>query len=144
MHHNSVKIIRLGLTYREIFGLEKVATVVLDNLFVASATLAELVMREPFSTIEDDVQWLKSVDEMMDALQVHFPVVSRMQKTLAWIVQGSTALSNIFGSVGAISERPYTGRECQSIPEGCWRSWEPVPSDFVFDSDLLNLEDFRV
>ena len=88
VHYNAVKIARLGDTYRQIFGVVNTASVMLDTLYIAAATLISSVLEAKGSTVDqNDIRRLRILDNIMKDLQVHFRITARMRSTLARIVK---------------------------------------------------------
>ncbi|KAM0187488.1 hypothetical protein ACHAPI_011123 [Fusarium lateritium] len=94
----ALRIARLVVTYQEVFGLEKVPSILLDNAVVA-ATLMMEHLNKPGN--EQDRQkhtnWLRQLVISMEAVQLHFPIVGRMLDTLSQGC-GQGIVSNIFSS----------------------------------------------
>ena len=111
MRENAICIARLASVYQQIFGIENVITVMLDNMYVAAALLISHIIRakqkestlHPDISLDKDVRWLQCLADMLQKAQHHYPVASRMRYTLCNLVEG-THLSGIFGSWK--SERP--------------------------------------
>lgn len=111
MRENAICIARLASVYQQIYGIENVITVMLDNMYVAAALLISHILRpkQQDSTLgtdtsmDKDIRWLQCLADMLQKAQHHYPVTSRMRYTLCNLVAG-THLSGIFGSW--TSERP--------------------------------------
>ncbi|OAG43893.1 hypothetical protein AYO21_01745 [Fonsecaea monophora] len=97
VHENAVRIAKLVLSYRHIFGLENVITVMLDNVYVAAVALASHIirMRQLSLPFENDVRWLRSLYEVLEAVEKHYPVTLRMRSSLTHFLN-QTSLTNIF------------------------------------------------
>lgn len=105
MQESAHCIARLASVYEQIFGIENVITVMLDNMYVAAAVLIADILRhlqqdgslptDPFS--ERDIRWLRCLAEMLQKAQQHYPVSARMRYTLGCQVDG-TPLKGFFGS----------------------------------------------
>lgn len=105
MRENAISIARMASVYQQIFGIENVITVMLDNMYVAAALLISHILRmeqkDPMlpqnSSTEMDVRWLRCLADMLQKAQKHYPVTSRMSYTLCNLVAG-TSLAGMFGS----------------------------------------------
>ena len=99
MHDNAIRIARLASTYQQIFGIENVITIMLDNMYVAAALLIShanrLRLLGSSVSIEQDVHWVRSLAEMFKNAQVHYPVTARIRLTLANLVE-KTPMAGIF------------------------------------------------
>jgi hypothetical protein len=97
IYQNAIQIVRLLLTYRQIQGTEKIPSVMLDNVNLALTVLITAFRKHPTQITNNsrDVQWFRLTVNTMDALQPHFPVITRMLRTLQPIVEG-TVLSDLF------------------------------------------------
>lgn len=143
LHHNAVTIIQLAITYREIFGLENTPSIVLDNLFVAAtAMIAHIRKNQHYSIDNNDVRWLELADEMLEALQIHFYITSRMRRTLACLVEDCPRISYLFSAYSSASPVDQVGDTANDTWQGAWGSYEAVMNDFIFDPKLLNLSAF--
>lgn len=101
MYTNAIRIARLVSIYYQIFGIENVITVMLDNMFIAATVIIshilELQHQNSSTSTERDVQWLRLLADMMQKAQKHYHVAARMRFTLSSSVDG-TSLAGIFGS----------------------------------------------
>ena len=105
MRENAISIARMASVYQQIFGIENVITVMLDNVYVAASILISHILRieqqdptmAPSASLEMDVRWLRCLADMLQKAQKHYPVTSRMRYTLCNLVAG-TSLAGIFGS----------------------------------------------
>ena len=107
MRENAVCIARLASVYQQIFGIENVITVMLDNIFVAAALLISYVLRkqQEASTSNsladllkaEEVVWIQRLASMLQDAQKHYPVTARMMSTLSALVD-DTCLAGTFGS----------------------------------------------
>ncbi|KIW98469.1 uncharacterized protein Z519_00130 [Cladophialophora bantiana CBS 173.52] len=147
VHHNAVKIAQLGITYRQIFGVEKTPSVMLDNLYVAATILiSDLLGAEPSSVDENGLRWLRLLDEMMKDLQPHFHITARMRRTLARIVEGCPLLADVFTDDVQTSPAQYNTKtgDMDTSHGGAWGSLEAAVNDFVLDPNLFNFVDFEL
>lgn len=97
MHENAVRIARLISVYQQIFGVESIIVVMLDQMFVAAAVLISHVLQQSTYTAETDTHWLKTLAEILRKAQKHYPVTARMRSTLSGFVE-KTPLAGMFGS----------------------------------------------
>lgn len=132
MHESAVCIARLVSVYHQIFGIENVVTVMLDNMFVAAAMLVSHVLRleqsDPMISTDADVQWIKCLADMLCSAQKHYPVTARMRSTLGAVVQ-DTSLSGMFG--------PWSRRSGPTQGDGGQTSLQP-PGQFMADEQLAH------
>ncbi|OAP56705.1 hypothetical protein AYL99_08817 [Fonsecaea erecta] len=147
VHHNAVKIAQLGITYRQIFGVENTPSVMLDNLYVAGTVLISTVLGAEHSSVdENDLRWLRLLDEMMKDLQPHFHITARMRRTLARIVEGCPLLVDVFTDDVRTSPAQYNVNNggLDTAHGGAWGSLEAAVNDFVLDPSLFNFVDFEL
>lgn len=124
MHESAIMIARLTSTYQRIFGIENVITVMLDNIFVAAASLVSHILNiqrtEIQQSTDSDVAWLCCLSDMFQRAQKHYPVTARMLSTLSNLVQ-NTSMAGIFGE--RTHSKPSGGQ--MLVP----------PNDLVGDTD---------
>lgn len=144
VHLNATKIAQLGATYRQIYGVESTPTVMLDNLYVAAATLTSSALASENSTVdENDLFWLRTLDEMMKDLQDHFSITARMRSTLARAVKSCAWLAVVFTDDVHIPGIDTNGEDIYSgASHGAWGSMQAAVNDFIFDPNLLSYVDF--
>ncbi|OAP57393.1 hypothetical protein AYL99_08131 [Fonsecaea erecta] len=146
LHHNAITIIQLAVTYRETFGLETTPSIVLDNLFVAATALIAYLrkMQQQQQYIDEtDAHWLTLADEMLEALHIHFHITARMRRTLACLVEDHPRISHLFSTPRRSSAADaYVVDDAKDPDQGAWGSYEAVMNDFIFDPDLLNMNEF--
>jgi len=99
VYQNAFRIVRLVVTYREIFGVEKIPSIMLDNAILGATCLIDHLIDQPHITNQynRDLQWLRSLIKTLEALQPHFPITKRMLATLEQMTEG-TSLVNLFRS----------------------------------------------
>lgn len=101
IYENAIRIVRLVLAYQQICGIENVITVMLDNMYVAAAVLVSHLLRLPPDNLSNsagrDMQWLRSLADMLFKAQRHYPVTVRMRSSLAALVD-DTVLAGTFGT----------------------------------------------
>lgn len=133
MHDNAVGICRLLMAYREIFGLENIITIMLDNMYIAAGTLVSHVVHPPTGSaslaVSEELQFLKVLSEIMEAVQKHYPVAEKMRSTLSKITS-NTELSGMFGSPAepgnVLSPNTLTDALLSSGSIGAWGSIESL------------------
>ena len=153
MRENAICIARLASVYQQIFGIENVITVMLDNMYVAAALLVSHILRakqqestvHTDASLNKDVRWLQCLADMLQKAQHHYPVTSRMRYTLCNLVAG-THLSGIFGSW--TNEKPAQDTQTTVQPGDAFASNFPnqsvqEQSDFLlqnpFDIDQISM-----
>jgi hypothetical protein len=105
MRENAITIAKMVSVYQQIFGIENVITVMLDNMYVAAALLISHILRmeqqdpmlPPNPATDMDVRWLRCLADMLHKAQKHYSVTSRMRYTLSNLV-ADTSLAGTFGS----------------------------------------------
>ncbi|KAJ3545707.1 hypothetical protein NM208_g2392 [Fusarium decemcellulare] len=96
IYQYALRIARLVVTYREVFGLEKIPSIVLDNAVVAATVMVQhLNKAENEQDRQNQMVWLRQLVKSMEAVQPHFPIVGRMLDSLKHIC-GKGAVSDIF------------------------------------------------
>jgi len=117
VYENCVRIARLLLTYRHIFGVENIPSIMLDNVNLAAMHLAAHLLRQPVPPVptDRDVLWLRLLVDTMESIQVHFPIAKRMIRTLSLMVDG-THLADIFGIPRLTKALEDEGRCCPCQP----------------------------
>lgn len=141
MRENAVSIARMASVYQQIFGIENVITVMLDNVYVAAALLISHILRteqqDPIrptsSSLEMDVRWLRCLADMLQKAQRHYPVTSRMRYTLCNLVAG-TSLAGIFGSWASNSQMDS---QASVLPQGDTFADNLTNPSFNEQSDFL-------
>jgi hypothetical protein len=90
-HDNAVRISRLLIAFKAKVGLERVPTVMLDNMYIATIALISYVSRSGRTgeEFEADIRWMTTLLDALEALQVHYPVAIRMRLTLSDVLQRS-------------------------------------------------------
>ena len=141
VHRNAVQVAKLVRTFKQIYGVEKIITIMLDNIFIAATALISHTLFPPSTSIdaetgcEKDIQWLRCLSKTLEEVQKYYPVTVRMISTLSRLVEG-TVLGGIFrarrGSAASNSSRiavitsPTDGA-------GAWGSMEAFMHDFTFN-----------
>lgn len=129
-HDNAIKIARLLTAFQKNVGLERVPTVMLNNLYIAAIALISCVSKSGSTRgeFESDIRWMISLLDALEALQNHYPVAIRMRLTLSDVLQRSwlanspssplhhklTTQNSEPGTVSSIEQ--YLSDECREIP----------------------------
>ncbi|KAJ9619077.1 hypothetical protein H2204_012788 [Knufia peltigerae] len=150
VHLNAIKIAQLGATYRQIYGVENTPSVMLDTLYVAAATLTSsaLLASESSTVDENDIFWLRTLDEMMKDLQAHFSITARMRSTLARAAKSCAWLADVFTDdvhIPSGIDDNINGEDVSSFAgpsHGAWGTMQAAVNDFIFDPNLLSYVDF--
>ena len=113
VYDHAVQIAQLVTVYQQIFGIEQVITIMLDNSYVAAAVLTSHVVRTlqqgaPPETVEKDLQRLRAIADMLLKAQRHYPVTVRIRFTLSSLVD-QTPLAGMFGHFAQTSHAPQGG-----------------------------------
>ena len=110
VYQHAVMIAQLLTVYQQIFGIEQVITIMLDNSYVAAAVLISHVIRQlqnasSINHVERDLQRLRSIADMLLKAQKHYPVTVRIRFTLASLCE-KTPLEGMFGAFAQRSHTP--------------------------------------
>lgn len=96
VYMSALRIARLVVTYQEVFGLEKVPSIVLDNAVVAATLMIQHLNKpENDQDRESHSAWLRQLVISMESVQPHFPIVGRMLDSLKQVC-GQGIVSDIF------------------------------------------------
>ncbi|KAF2020083.1 hypothetical protein BU24DRAFT_477225 [Aaosphaeria arxii CBS 175.79] len=111
IYQYALRTARLVVTYREVFGTEKIPSIMLDNAVVAATTMIEhLNEAGNLDEMRHEVTWLRHLIKSMELVQIHFPIIGRMLDSLKQICGSgplSTMLSPVHrGSVEAARHHP--------------------------------------
>ena len=100
MYESAVCITELTVTYKQIFGLDKMVTFMLNNLYMAGITLINhaLVLQHHGESIGSDMMQIRQLLDTLDQVQKHFPIASSMCNTMLDILMG-TSLGCLIGCV---------------------------------------------
>jgi hypothetical protein len=142
IHHNALRIAQFLSSYRCVFGTENIPSVMLDNIYVASTTLVSHIVQQLNTgqlADEKDLHWLRFLVETMNALEIHYPITSRMGQTLARLVHGSSLESFLKPELPDI-QKSQAGSSLQAA-NGLWGSFDPEINDLILDSELYNFEE---
>ncbi|OAL44221.1 hypothetical protein IQ07DRAFT_649271 [Pyrenochaeta sp. DS3sAY3a] len=153
VHQSAVRVAKLIRTYKQLYGVEKIITIMLDNMFVAStALILHILSSSPHNpTIsEKDVQWLRSLSETLEEVQKFYPITTVMISTLSQLVK-DTALGGTFrtGRTGSVTskESPSGGLQAMSMPPlsmAGWGSREAFMNGFTFDMGSVMDNNFNL
>lgn len=102
MLSNAIAISRLVSTYHDIYGVENIVTVMLDNMYVASAVLVSYILhghQEPGHAATPRT-WLQTLRDIFVGARNHYPVATRMYLTLSKLTQG-TILEGMYQCAGS-------------------------------------------
>lgn len=111
-HNYALRIARLVVTYREVFGMEKIPSIMLDNAVVAATAMIERPnTSDGVHEVQHEAIWLSQLVRSMESVQLHFPIISRMIESLKQI-PGSGPL---FGIVPCVRRNP-TEAHVQQLP----------------------------
>lgn len=102
VYEQAILIAQLVTVYQQIFGIEQVITIMLDNSYVAAAVLISHVLRAlqheaTPDMVERDMQRLRSLADLLHKAQKHYPVTVRIRFTLSSMVE-NTPLVGMFGT----------------------------------------------
>lgn len=140
-HENAVRIAILFRSYIQIHGIERLHSVMLDNLFVAIFTLVQYMLgkQNQNPTVVRDMQWLRVLAGAMELAQKHFPVLFRMRRTMSSTVE-NTFLAGMFNSrLGIAPPAEYVLAAQQPPPQGPDFSTianDTFTADFFLDAPL--------
>ncbi|KAK3724824.1 hypothetical protein LTR37_000872 [Vermiconidia calcicola] len=98
MYENAMDIAELVSVYQQIYGIEGILTIMLDNSYIAAAMLISHVLRgqQTKPSSDRELQRLRSLADMLLKAEKHYPVTVRMRFTLSKLVN-NTALAGLFG-----------------------------------------------
>ncbi|EXJ87221.1 hypothetical protein A1O3_04180 [Capronia epimyces CBS 606.96] len=122
IYQEALRIARLVVTYREVFGVEKIPSIMLDNAVVAATTLIHHFNQVSSShdVQQRDAVWVRSLIKSLEAVQPHFPITKRMLDALKHIsAEGS--LVDFFHSPaagGPAIPAPGLSSGCESYIRG--------------------------
>lgn len=152
VYENALRITRLLLTYCQLFGIEEIPSIMLDNSNLAATCLITHLLEEPLSngSEERDKQWLRILLKTLDAIQIRFPVTKRILSTLKQMTNG-TPLQDVFSpppshhdrGQGAVIEGDTQGGRV-GIGTDLWSSFgiDAGTSNLAFDNvDNFSLPD---
>jgi len=93
---NALRMARLALTYKEIFGADKLTSLMLDNIHLAVTYMVQhlLYQNSPDSSFDRDWKWIRSIVRALEAVEPHYPITKRMIGSLENMTDG-TRLSNL-------------------------------------------------
>jgi len=137
-HENAVRIARLLLTYRQIFGVESISSIMVDHVSLAATALALFLSPrpDPHITNERDVEWLRLLIDTMEVLGVHFPITKRMLRSLLLMVEGSP-LARLFSTQHTGSSQ---GSPVKLVEPSFWESFDGGTNPSFFASQGYNFD----
>lgn len=94
IYQYALRIARLVVTYREVYGTEKMPSIMLDNAVVAATTMIRHLnkvdnVHEP----RHQTTWLRQLVKSMELVHQHFPIIGRMLDSLKQICERAPLLS---------------------------------------------------
>jgi hypothetical protein len=98
-YENAVRIAQLLHSFLQMYGVEKLHSTMLDNMFVAASTISRhiLAAQTRGTTTSKDMRWLRILSNAMMTAQPHFPVTLQMIQTISNTLE-NTCLSGLFTS----------------------------------------------
>lgn len=93
----ALRIARLVVTYREVFGMEKIPSIMLDNAVVAATTMIRHLNDKTASArgqAQQEMIWLRQLIKSLESVQPHFPIIGRMLDCLEQIRNGTSTDGN--------------------------------------------------
>lgn len=83
VYRYSLRIARLVVTYREVFGVEKIPSIMLDNAIVAATAMVDHTNNTGSTGhVQQDPNWVNLLVKSMEAVEPHFPIIRRMLDSL--------------------------------------------------------------
>lgn len=110
IQQHAVRIAKLLLHYRQMFGTEKIPSITLDNALVAAMSLIRLDIEacnimnvenardKPTGVGIESRAWLQSIVDTLQALHQHFPITERMLRSMQQATL-NTSLQNMFALI---------------------------------------------
>lgn len=96
-YESAVCITVLTVTYRQIFGLDKMIPVMLNTMYMAAITLINHVLvlqyHQGGAQVEGDIRRIRQLVDTLDQVQKHFPIAFRMCHALSEILCGTSLAS---------------------------------------------------
>jgi hypothetical protein len=126
IYDNAVLLAQLFVTYRQLFGTEKLAGIMLDNANMSATCLINHLLCQPTedATTRDTKKWLRSTIDTLEAVEQHFPVTKRMVVMLKQRLK-NTHLASLFDSSipdatgtsrSSTVSQPKTDAQLESLP----------------------------
>ena len=147
MYENAKRIAKLVWSYQQIFGIESVITVMLDNMFVAATVLISHLLHSPLDDsslpTKRDLHLLRNLADLLLKAQKHYPVTVRMRSTLSSIVEG-TGLAGTFGTFASTVGTPTNALGGADRTDGLPPHDLGTPGDFFSDSDDRLFQDMNM
>lgn len=98
IYRYSLRIARLVVTYREVFGVDKIPSIMLDNAIVAATGLIKYFNQNSNNgnLQQRDVDWIRLLIKTLESVQPHFPITKRMLHTLRHVSEGYPLSNSLF------------------------------------------------
>ncbi|VUC23907.1 unnamed protein product [Clonostachys rosea] len=98
IYQYALRIARLVVTYREVFGLEEIPSIILDNAVVSATVMIQYLNKtNNTNEVHHRSLWLRQLVRSLESMQLHYPIITRMLDSLRQIC-GSGPLKSIFQS----------------------------------------------
>lgn len=141
MYEHAILIAQLVTVYQQIFGIEQVITIMLDNSYVAAAVLISHVVRTlqheaTPDAVERDLQRLRSLGDMLQKAQKHYPVTVRIRFTLSSLVE-NTPLAGMFGTFAQTTHAPKSAAVAELQPNSSPQALAEFNNDIAQDIACL-------
>lgn len=141
IYQYALRTARLVVTYREVFGTEKIPSIMLDNAVVA-ATIMIRYLTEAGTAHEmrSQVTWLRHLIKSMELVHTHFPIIGRMLDSLKQICGSGPFRSMLLPSHGssteAFSHQPQVSSQSLDLDS---MSHNAIDDSFALglDSDMI-------
>lgn len=154
MYENATQIAQLVSVYQQIFGIEQVITIMLDNSYVAAVVLVSHLLRvgqmDPVPPgVDRDMQRLRALADLLSKAQKHYPVTVRMRFSLASHVE-NTPMAGIFGTFAHNTHEPQNATVTEvpsNIPAHARQTLQEGSADIFQDfnagrADMALFEDW--
>lgn len=120
MYESAVCITELTVTYRQIFSLDKIIKVMLNNIYMAAIPLINhaVVLQHQHAPIENDIKRIRLLVDTLGQVQKHFPIAFRMCHNISQILNG-TSLASLVDCIpiGQKQAGPPAGPPAGSQPQ---------------------------
>lgn len=119
IHWNAIRVAKLARTYKSIYGVEKLVTVMLINTCWATTALISHILSPPTygppptigwkngSNDNTDIYWLKFLWKTLEEAQVYYPLAAPILRTFARLIEGTHLHTTL-------RARRYSDRETSS------------------------------
>ncbi|RFU26448.1 hypothetical protein B7463_g9888, partial [Scytalidium lignicola] len=94
---SAMQIARLLIAFQQKVGIERVPTVMLDNLYIATIALISYVSKKNGAqdVVENEIQCIVSLLDSLETLQTHYQVARRMRLTLSDVLERSWLANSV-------------------------------------------------